>query len=215
MDAGCARGIGAGGAGGEVMGVTVIEGDCLATLRTPDGRFKTGVHAYRTQQPHWSRDWLVAKYVTKARSAGDIAASIGCTESNVLFWLRKHNIARRSISEARGVKRWGASGADNPMHGKTGAANPRYVDGSAPERQRLYARGDGRAFLRAVYARDGYRCVRCRAPKTGPRTLHAHHLAPWAGNDALRFDMTNAVTLCRHCHQWVHSKANAFREYLR
>lgn len=212
------------------MSARIITGDCLATLRTlpggaaqccvtslreESGRFRKGVHSYRLPQPHWRREWLVTEYVVKKRSTGDIAAEIGCTGSNVTFWLRKHGITRRTVSQARNLKHWGAVGEANPMHGKTGAANPRFVDGSSPERQRMYARGEGRKFLQDVFARDGYRCVRCSAPKQGARSLHVHHLAPWAGNVALRFDATNVVAVCRTCHQWIHSKANAMREYLR
>ena len=39
------------------------------------------------------------------------------------------------------MKHWGAVGAANPMFGRTGALNPRYVDGSSPERQRGYVQG--------------------------------------------------------------------------
>jgi len=81
-------------------------------------------------------------------------------------------------------------------------ANPRYVDGSSPERQRLYVQASGREFLKRIYARDGYRCVRCSAPNR-------------AGNPALRFDEANVVTLCRGCHGWVHSKVNSEREHIR
>jgi hypothetical protein len=211
------------------MAVRIIDGDCLASLAAlpagiaqtcvtsprNSGQFRKGVHAYRQQQPHWSREWLVMEYETKARSTGDIAREIGCTDCNVLFWLRKHGIPRRSVSAARALKHWGATGEANPMHGKVGASNPRYVDGTSPERQRMYAQGEGRAFLRAIYARDKYRCVRCGASKAGPRSLHVHHLAPWAGNPSLRFAAANAVTLCRLCHHWVHSKANGAREFLR
>jgi 5-methylcytosine-specific restriction protein A len=210
--------------------IRALTGDCREVLKTlPDesvhcivtspreasGRFRKGVHAYRAPQPHWDRDWLVREYVEKARSTGDIAHDIGCTDENVLFWLKKHGIPRRNVSQARSVKRWGASGASNPMFGKTGALNPRYVDGSAPERQTLYARHDWKAFLAAIYRRDGFCCVRCGKAKAGPRSLHAHHIQPWAGNAALRFDEENVVTLCRTCHEWVHSRANVGREYLR
>lgn len=177
------------------------------------GRFVKGEH-WRPRRPHWERAWLVEQYEVLGRSTGDIAAECQCSDANILAWLKKHGIARRSISQARSLKRWGVSGEDNPMHGKTGAANPRYVDGSSPERQRLYVQGAGRQFLRSVLARDGYRCVRCAAPKTTPRSLHVHHLKPWAGNEALRLDMSNAATLCRPCHQWVHSKANLEKEFL-
>lgn len=188
---------------------------CVVTSPRNKGQFKPGVHAYRQPLPHWERDWLVREYVERQRSCGEIAAEIGCTDANVLFWLRKHRIERRSVSEARALKHWGASGAANPMHGRTGAANPRYVDGSSPERQRTYSRFEGRQFLQAVRCRDDFRCQRCMVRNPGgPRDLHVHHLKPWAGNPALRFAMDNVITLCRKCHNWVHSRANADREYL-
>lgn len=65
-----------------------------------------------------------------------------------------------------------------------------------------------------MLARDGYKCRRCAAPKAERKSLHVHHIKPWAGNEALRFDMENALTLCRCCHQWVHSKSNIEREFL-
>ncbi len=211
------------------MSIVIFQGDCrdvLATLpdnsihccvtspRASDGRFRKGSHAYRTPKPHWEGAWLFREYVEYARSTGDIARDIGCTDANVLFWLKKHGIERRSVSQARTIKHWGSKGEANPMHGKTGEANPRFVDGSSPERQRLYAQGVGKAFLRAILERDSYRCTRCNAPKIGQRGLHVHHLKAWAGNASLRFDPSNVVTLCRSCHSWVHSKANIARELL-
>lgn len=195
------------------MSVRILIGDAREKLRE-SGRFVKGAHAYREPRPHWRREWLEREYVERGRSSGDIAAEIGITDAAILFWLKKHGIERRSVSEARALKYWGAAGDANPMFGKTGAANPRYVDGSSPERQRLYAQAAGRAALQRVYARDGFKCVRCNAPKAGPRSLHAHHVKPWAGNPERRFDPDNLVTLCRTCHSWVHSKANAAREYL-
>ena len=177
------------------------------------GQFLKGEH-WRKPRPHWQKQWLVDEYVTAARSTGDIAAECGCTDANIIRWLRKHGIARRTVAQARAIKHWGAVGSNNPMHGKTGAANPGYVDGSSPERQRMYAQGEGKAFVRSVLARDGYRCRRCKAPKAGAKSLHVHHIRPWAGNEVLRFDASNAVTLCRTCHQFVHSKANTEREFL-
>jgi hypothetical protein len=178
-----------------------------------DGRFVKGQHC-RSPRPHWGKEWLHQQYVVLARSTGELAAECRCTDANILYWLKKHGIARRTVAQARAVKHWGASGAANPMHGKTGEANPRYVDGSSQERQRLYAQGEGRAFIRGVLARDGYRCRRCTAPKAGSKSLHVHHIKPWAGNPALRFDPTNAATLCRPCHHWVHSNNNTDGEFL-
>jgi hypothetical protein len=128
--------------------------------------------------------------------------------------LAKHGIKTRSVSEARAKKHWGLSGPRNPMYGRRGKDCPTYIDGSSPERQRLYGQVIGREFLCFILARDSYRCLRCGAGKTGKRSLHVHHVKPWAGNPELRFDPSNVVTLCRKCHHWVHSKRNLGREFL-
>lgn len=192
------------------MSVRIINADVMDGSR---GRFQKGQH-WRSPKPHWDRAWLEGEYLTGMRSAAHIATEMGCDENNILYWLAKHGIPRRSMSQVRAVKHWGASGAANPMHGKRGALNPRYVDGSSPDRQRAYAQGEGKAFLRSILKRDGYRCRRCQASNSGERSLHVHHIAPWAGNERLRFDPSNVVTLCRPCHSWVHSKANLQREWL-
>jgi len=188
--------------------------DCIVTSPPRDkGRFIRGTH-WRPRKPHWDRAWLENEYIVRGLSAAEIAETAGCTENNILFWLAKHGIPRRSISETRAAKYWAVFGDANPMSGKTGRLNPRYVDGSSPERQRLYAQGAGKEFLRSIYERDGFRCVRCGAEKGSPKSLHAHHIRPWAGNVGLRFDAGNVVTLCRSCHSWVHSRKNTEREYL-
>jgi hypothetical protein len=185
----------------------------LELNRDLNGRFKPGTH-WRPHKVFRELDYLMREYTDRGCSAAEIAAKHGVTEGAILHWLARHNIQRRSISGARARKHWGASGSANPMFGKTGAANPRYVDGSSPERQRSYATSEAKAFIRSVFARDGYMCRRCGSGKKGPRGLHAHHIKPWAGNETLRFDKDNAVTLCRSCHEWVHSKKNMKREYL-
>lgn len=189
---------------------SLIEG---VYMRAANGQFLPGTH-WRQEAQHWSADWLRREYVDNGRSTGEIAKEAGTTDAAIIYWLKKHGIPRRTIAQARTLKKWGASGEKNPMYGKVGAANPRYVDGSSPARQSMYARGEGKAFIRDVLARDAYCCQRCGAPKSGPKSLHVHHLASWAGNDALRFDLTNVVTLCRPCHSWVHSRANAGRDFL-
>lgn len=185
----------------------------MTIARRSNGTFETGTH-WRPRKPHWDKEWLETEYTTNQRSSADIASQAGCEDTNIQFWLAKHGIPRRTVSQVRALKHWGSVGIANPMFGKTGALNPNYVDGSSPERQRAYAQAQGRAFLKAVYARDGFQCVRCSSPKTGPKSLHAHHIKPWAGNPTLRFDLANVVTLCRSCHNWVHSKRNTKGEFI-
>jgi 5-methylcytosine-specific restriction endonuclease McrA len=128
---------------------------------------------------------------------------------------KSHTAETRAVlSRKASVAKPHIRGAANGMSGRTGPSNPNYRDGSAPERQRLYASSEWKEIQRNVYARDNYRCVHCGSGKTGPKSIHAHHIRPWAGNKALRFDMANLVTLCRDCHHWVHSSANSESLYL-
>lgn len=134
----------------------------------------------------------------------------------VNHWIGRTHTAEskaKIAARARGPRPY-LRGERNGMYGVTGSANPNYVDGSSPDRQRLYSSSEWKAALRLVYERDCFACRRCGAGKTEPRGLHAHHTAPWAGNESLRFDLTNLVTLCRDCHRWVHSRANAEKEWL-
>lgn len=196
-----------------------------ASPRTTKGQFVAGYqHSPATQfkkGQHWrppalfrEREYLHREYVERKRSCVDIASEHGVTVGAIHHWMRKHGIASRTMSQARAVKKWTVSGKANGMYGRTGKQNPRYVDGSSPERQSLYARHDWKEFVRSIYARDGFKCQRCGSPKKQKKGLHAHHIKPWAGNKNLRMEASNVVTLCRNCHSWVHSKANAAKEYL-
>src|SRR5574343_468427 len=123
------------------------------------------------------------------------------------FLGRKHTPETRAkLSVRASVPKPWIRGDRNGMSGRTGAGNPNWKGGVSPERQRLYASGDWKAIAKWVYARDGYACVRCEARKSGPRSLHVHHLKSWADYPELRFDLDNLVTLCRDCHHDAHRK---------
>lgn len=110
------------------------------------------------------------------------------------------------FQDARAIKYWGMPGSSNPMFERTGESNPNFIDGNSPERQRMYAQGIGRAFVQAVLHRDKNICRRCGKGKSGAKSLHVHHIKPWAKDKSLRFDISNALVLCNVCHGWVHSR---------
>lgn len=60
-----------------------------------------------------------------------------------------------------------------------------------------------------VYERDRFTCQNCgrRGGPHGDHELHAHHIVPKAsgGSD----DLSNLKTLCRECHNAVHTDAHA------
>lgn len=183
-------------------------------MRKPNGQFGKGDH-WRTPQAFRERDWLVRNYVERQRSTGDIAAEFGTTDAAILFWLRKHGIDRRSVSAARAIKRWGASGADNPMWNKRGELSPRWLGGVTPERQAFYTSRRWKIACSSVWKRDGARCRRCTMHRTDRPDMpfHIHHVVSFA-DAGLRADPGNLVLLCEPCHHFVHSRANTAREFL-
>lgn len=203
------------------MTVQILRGDCrdvkgqfLPGVRSsPATEFKAGAH-WRTRKPHWDKAWLEHQYIGLQRSAADIARDAGVGETAIDYWLAKHQIARRTIAEARAVKHWGVSGPANPMFGRFGPACPNYIAGTSPERGRLFSRAEGKAFRAAVRERDGHRCRRCNHAERGKWSLPVHHIKPWARHPELRYDVNNGVTLCKPCHLWVHSRKNTKREWL-
>ena len=172
---------------------------------SPETEFKPGEH-WREHQVFREKEYLVEEYLNKGRSCADIAKEHSVTESAILHWLRKHGIKRRTVSDVRKLKKWRLSGEDNPMYGRYGDKNPRWIDGSSPERQKAYARSFWKEIAKVVLERDRYECKRCGAKHTGKNKLHAHHIKPWAGNPDGRFELSNFITLCQECHNWVHSK---------
>jgi len=171
--------------------------------RTSLGRFAKGTH-WRTKKPFWNKRWLAKAY--SKQSAGDIAREFGVTDGAILFWLKKHAIQTRTVSEARAKKRWGLIGAANGMFGRTGRSNPNWNGGHSPERQSLYARSTWKALANEIRARDGHRCTRCGARHANGDRLIVHHIKPWARYPRLRFTPSNLRTLCERCHQWYHRR---------
>jgi len=182
-------------------------------MRDKQGRFKKG-HHWREPKLYWCRDWLYQEYVVNERSAADIASEFECNENNILYFLAKHNIPRRSMSDVRRVKHWGLFGEQNGMYGRTGEDNPHWRGGCTPERQALYASQEWAKAVRNVWKRDRATCQRCGKRKQDNEGLfHIHHIVPF-GNEALRTEPSNLVLLCDKCHWFVHSRENTEGEFI-
>jgi len=175
----------------------------------PRGTFKKG-ETWRKKQPYWDREWLRREYEDKFRSANEIAEQFGITDDAILYWLRKHKIQRRSVSESRAKKHWGASGKQNGMYDKGGSKNPNWKGGVTPERQAFYSSNEWKKARKAVYKRDKCQCKRCGAKN---KILHIHHIVSFA-NKELRDEVSNLVLLCVDCHHFVHSRENINKEYI-
>jgi len=172
------------------------------------GQFKKG-YTWHSPKPFWDKQWLLREYANK--SASDIAREQGCHKNNILFWLAKHKIKTRSISEARKIKHWGANGKKNPMYGKIGKQNPNWNGGHSPERQSQYAKSVWKELAKAILKRDKYQCQDCGAKHTSVTKLVVHHIKAWSRYPELRFESTNLQTLCVKCHKKKHSRRKSIR----
>lgn len=187
-------------------------------LRDQKGRFIPGVHIspatefkkgqhWRSPKPYWNRDWLYNEYTINGKDIKEIAKEYGCDSRTVSYFLRKHNITTRSMSEIRKQKHWGSSGILNPMFGKFGELNPNWNGGHSPERQSLYARSMWKRIRAEVVKRDNYRCRDCGERGNVKDPLQVHHIKPWAKYPVLRFMLSNLLTLHKSCHKRRHRYA--------
>ena len=182
--------------------------------RNQKGQFLPGTH-WRESQPFREKSWIEREYVEHGRSTGDIAAQFGVTDAAIIHWLKKHEIPRRSISEARKLKHWGVIGTDNPMWNKRGELNPNWKGGITPERQAFYQSQEWKDACSFVWKRDGAKCQRCglRRDEQPDMPFHIHHVVSFAVPE-LRAANDNLVLLCEVCHQFVHSRKNKNGDFL-
>ena len=185
-----------------------------AMNRNTKGQFLHGTN-WRESQPFREKEWLDREYIELGRSTGDIAAQFGVTDAAIIHWLKKHGIPRRSVSEARKLKRWGAVGADNPMWNRRGELNPNWKGGVTPERQAFYQSQEWKDACIFVWKRDGAKCKRCglHRDEQPDMQFHIHHIVSFAVPE-LRAANDNLVLLCKMCHQFVHSRKNENGDFL-
>jgi hypothetical protein len=91
---------------------------------------------------------------------------------------------------------------------QAGAGNPNWQgDGSRYRTAKSeWEHRGGTEWKSSCRRRDGYACRICGAVK--PKSsggLHVHHIAPFATCEALRSAEANGATVCKSCHNWLHS----------
>ncbi len=205
----------------------IVQGDCSEIMQPRDERgrfikghhygskteFKNGQH-WRAPKLYWNKTWLYEEYIVKEKSASKIAKEQGCTENNILYFLDKHDIKTRTVSEVRSIKHWGAIGPDNPMYGRTGELSPNWKGGITPDRQTFYNSKEWREVIPKVWKRDKATCQKCKHKKNEDDEFHIHHIISFAVKK-LRAVLSNLVLLCSDCHDWVHSMKNKENKFLK
>jgi hypothetical protein len=85
--------------------------------------------------------------------------------------------------------------------GKFGGSNHwNWKGGVTSIHERIRKSAEYRLWRKAVYERDGYRCVWCGIAGNG-QNLEADHIKPFALFPELRLAIDNGRTLCKDCHK--------------
>lgn len=177
-------------------------------------QFKKGEH-WREHKPHWDKTWLEQKYLNENLSTTEIALLAGCTHKNISFWMKKHGIKGRSVSDARKIKYWGSKGEANGMYNVRGKNNPNWKGGISTERQDFYNSLEWKESVKFVFRRDNFVCQNCGQTHMDKKhPLHIHHIVSFKIK-SLRADTNNLILLCKTCHDFVHSKKNINNKYIR
>ena len=179
---------------------------------SPATEFKKGQH-WRAPKPYWDKEWLFNEYITKEKTADQIANENGCISANIHYFLKKFGIKTRSMREIRSKKYWGSSGEQNGMYGRCGEDNPHWLGGLTPERQELYASSEWADIVKAIWKRDKAKCGRCDTYKANDIEMHIHHIITFAVKD-MRCELDNLMLVCKKCHNWIHSKKNVHGHFI-
>ena len=102
------------------------------------------------------------------------------------------------------------------LKGKRGADTPNWKGGITPERASVYGTAEWKEVVKAVWKRDNATCQRCRKHHNTTEnrgTFDIHHIVGFEVVE-LRCEVGNLILLCEDCHYWVHSNANAQKEFL-
>jgi hypothetical protein len=97
-----------------------------------------------------------------------------------------------------------------------GAKPANWKGGITPERQTFYRSAEWKQCARTVWIRQKGICQRCGLKYRKVRGSHKfdlHHVDSFQIVER-RADSENIMLLCKTCHYWTHSKANAERLYL-
>ena len=120
----------------------------------------------------------------------------------------KHWLGRKHSEESKLKIAKSHKGIRPPLETRmkvSGENNWNWKGGLTPLRKKLYFSEEYKLWRQAVFRKDNYTCVWCRANRSNQADkrveLSADHIKPWSLYPELRFELSNGRTLCTDCHK--------------
>lgn len=87
-----------------------------------------------------------------------------------------------------------------------GELNPAWKGGITSEILKYYNSEKHAEWRKAIFERDGYKCLNCGTKKP---PFNAHHIKLRSKYPNLKTDINNGITLCKSCHAKIRGKEDA------
>jgi len=152
--------------------------------------------------------------VSEGKSQYEIAKAIGCSQTNVVYWLNKFGLKTVNVSRERKCRLCGETDSNKFYCCKDGRFRYRCRECDKKQIKARYRRLKAEAV---VY--KGGKCVRCGYDKC-LRSLDFHHINPaqkdpdWKNMRALPLEklkpeLDKCILVCRNCHGEMHEEMDA------
>ena len=113
---------------------------------------------------------------------------------------RKQKIRLKALGRAG----WSA-GKKRPEMAKEN--NPNWKGGITPTNTTIRCSMEYEQWRKNVFERDNYICQMC---EQWGGTLNANHIKKFADHPELRLEITNGITLCKRCHNFIHNRERCY-----
>lgn len=145
-----------------------------------------------------------------------IASACGASTHTIRKWLRRHGLQfdhLQNLSGVNGKKVWNSGRGGYRIRTvwseerrqamrelRSGEKSNWWRGGVTPERVKITKWAA--SVAKDVRTRDGGRCLKCGSS----RKLHSHHVLPVHSHPERAYDIDNLATLCRLCHNTLHTQ---------